>query len=387
MAIPNYFFFSGMILVLLCISKIEVNAQDKLDNAYLLELYQSGEFAKAAEYIKDAHPDTIYTTQILKNLAYAYQMAGNYIEAEKFYHNLYEKDTTSTATLMNLASIYTKRGNEKRAFYFYTKVLDIDSMNLTVYQRLSEIEINRKQMLSAYNYLLKANSIDPGNATIAYNLGMAALTMKFYSKADSVIERALNDDPENINLLYGKAVCKDYLKEYPEAIKTCELLLDLGSDSLRVLPILGPVYFYNKDYDKCIELYTWLETQLDQLNESSMYYMAVSFWNTDENEKGFEYMEGAINSSISPNTARYYTEKADKQHRLGQNKLAIESYKRSLDFKKNPAVLYSIGLLFDYHLHEKQNAILYYKRFLKEELSDTPDDIVEFVKSRIKDLN
>jgi len=380
-------FLRQIVLLFLCISAIGVKAQKELDNAYLLELYQTGKFIEAADYIKNAYPDIQYNAQALNSLAYSYQMAGNYADAEKAYMSIYEKDTTSISTLMNLASVNAKRGNEKKALHFYNKVLDIDSTNLTVYQRLSEIEINRKQMIPAYNYLLKANDIEPGNATIAYNLGMIAINMTFYPKADSVIERALKDDPENINLLYGKAVCKDYLKAYPEAIETCELLLDLGSDSLRVLPILGPIYFYNKNYEKCIELYTWLENETDQINESSMYYMAVSYWNTGENEKGFEYMEGAIMSSISPNTARYYTEKADKQHRLGQNKLAVESYKRSLDFKINPAVLYSIGLLFDYHLHEKENALHYYNRFLKEALPDTQDDIVKFVQSRVKDLN
>jgi len=362
------------------------SAQEKLDNAYLLELYQTGQFSNAAGYIKSANQDTVYSIQALNSLAYSYQMAGNYAEAEKTYLNLYEKDTTIT-TLINLASIYANRGNDLKAISFYSKVLELDSNNLTAYQRLSEIEINRKQIIQAYNYLLMANVINPSNPTVAYNLSMIAFTLKAYSKADSVLEKALEHDPENINLLYGKALCKDHLKEYDEAIKTCEYLLELGSDSLRIVPILAPIHFYNKDYKKTIELFNWLENNVIELNEGAMYYMAVSHWKTDEMKKGFDYIDAAINLSISPNTSRYYIEKADLQRDLQQNKAAIASYERSLVFKENPAVFYSLALLYDYKLDDKKNALKYYRRFLKDPPADINSEITDFAEARINDLN
>src|SRR5690606_31563749 len=157
--------------------------------------------------------------------------------------------------------------------------------------------------------------------------------------------------------------------------------------SLRIVPILAPMHFYNKDYKKTIELYTWLEKNVIEPNEGAMYYMAVSHWKTDEIKKGFDYMDAAINLSISPNTSRYYIEKADLQRDLQQNKSAIESYTRSLAFKENSAVLYSLALLYDYKLHEKKNAIWFYKRFLNDPPADIDSEITDFAKARINDLN
>src|SRR5690606_30862697 len=360
-----------------------VYAQDSLDNDYLLKLYQTGDYTQAAQYIKNSSTDSS-DRNTLNNLGYAYRMAGNLAEAEKTYQILYQQDSLSFTTIMNLASVYFNRGNIREASSLYQQALLIDNTNIKVYQRLSEVAIKRNETESAYEYLRKANNLDPANPSVAYNLSMVAISLQAYQFADSVVRIALEDDSVNINLLYAKAVTKDYLKEYPEGIETCEKLMKLGSDSLMVMPMIGSMYYYNKDYEKCIETLTWLENEIVDLKEGDKYYLAMSYLRTKNYDEGFTYLDAAIEQSISSNTARYYRDKGEFQHYNGHHKAAVISYLRSLDFGPSPSAYYQLALLNDYQLKREEEALIYYKRFIKsQELHPTQSDILEFVESRI----
>lgn len=363
-----------------------LNAQDSLNNNYLLQLYQTGNYSEAANYIESRFPDT-QDSQILNSLAYSYRMSGALADAERTYNMLYQQDTLSLPTIMNLASIYFARGNIREASSLYQQALHIDSTNIKVYQRLSEVAIKRNETESAYEYLHRANTLDPINPSVAYNLSMVAISLQAYQFADSVLQVALEDDSVNINLLYAKAVTKDYLKEYAEGIETCEKLMELGSDSLMVMPMIGAMYYYNRDYEKCIETLTWLEGEIVDLKEGDKYYLAMSYLKTKNYNEGFTYLDAAIEQSISPNTARYYRDKGEFQHYNGQHKSAITSYRRSLDFGQSSLAYYQLALINDYQLKKEAQALIYYKRFLEvDEFIPTQPDILDFVKSRIQEI-
>lgn len=374
-------------LLTLILSAYElVSAQDSLNNDYLLNLYQAGDYARAAEYIKSTATDSM-DISTLKSLGYAYRMGGNLAAAEETYYALYQQDTSSFTTIMNLASIYFNRGNIREASSLYQRAMLIDSTNIKVYQRLSEVAVKRNETLTAHGYLHKANSLDPTNASVAYNLSMLSISLQAYAFADSVVHTALDADPENINLLYAKAVTKDYLKDYPEALATCEQLMELGSDSLMVMSMMGAMYYYNKDYEDCIQTLTWLESQITDLREGDKYYLAMSYLRTKEYEKGFTYLDAAIEQSISPNTARYYREKGEIQHLIGHHKSAVASYRRSLDFSPSAVAYYQLALINDYYLKSEDEALVYYRQFVKmQEVSPAQPDILEFVQSRIQDI-
>lgn len=376
----------AVIFLVLFSANYSVHAQDSLNNDHLLKLYQAGDYVRAAEYIKSASVDTA-DHNILNNLGYAYRMAGNLAEAEKTYQALYQQDSLAYTTIMNLASVYFNRGNIKKASSLYQQALLIDTTNIKVYQRLSEVAIKRNETESAYEYLRKANILDPINPSVAYNLSMVAISLQDYLFADSVIQVALEDDSVNINLLYAKAVTKDYLKEYPVGIETCEKLMELGSDSLMVMPMIGAMYYYNKDYEKCIETLTWLENEIVDLKEGDKYYLAMSYLRTKSYDEGFTYLDAAIEQSISPNTARYYRDKGEFQHYNGHHKSAVISYLRSLDFGPSPSAYYQLALINDYQLKKEEEALIYYKRFIElQEFQPAQSDILEFVESRIQEI-
>ena len=371
---------------LLCLVPTSLYAQDSLDNGRLLDMYQSGRFAEAARYMEALYPDSQKSESVWKGLGYAHQMSGNYVDAEKAYLKLYEQDSTSLSTLISLGSINAKRRKTQEAYDFYSKALALDSSNISIYQRLSEIEYGRNRILDAYELLMKAHRINPANADVAYNLAMISITLRKSAEADSILATTLAFDPENRHLLFGKAVALEKLQRYNDAIAVCQTLLDLGSDSLEVFQVLGPLHFYKKDYEKCLKVMKWVEGASSDLSEGNMFIMGVSYAWTDNRALGLEYIDRAIELGISPSMGRYYAEKGRIYQVANQYADAVAAYKQGLNYNDDALSSYNVALIYDYYLNKPKESLAFYKKFVEINTAEVNQDISDFVKGRIEEL-
>lgn len=375
-----------LLCLFLCIIASGLSAQDSLDNRHLLDLYQSGRFAEAARYLEALYPDSQRSEEVWKGLGYSHQMSANYVEAEKAYMELYVRDSTSLTTLISLGSIHAKRRKTQEAYNFYTKALSLDSTNISIYQRLSEIEFGRNRLLDAHNLLLKAHQINPANADVAYNLAMISISLRRIGEADSILTTALKFDPGNRHLLFGRAVTLEKLQRYNDAISVCDTLLSLGADSLEVFQVLGPLHFYKKDYESCLQVMKWVEETLFDLSEGSLYIMGVSYAWTGERELGLKYIGRAIEMGISPSMGRYYAEKGKIYQVANQYTEALDAYKRGLTYSDDALSSYHVALIYDYHLNKPKDSLPFYKKFIELNIAEVNKDISDFVKSRIEQL-
>jgi len=349
-------------------------------------MYQRGQFAEAARYMEALYPDSLKSETVWRGLGYAHQMSGNYVEAENAYLKLFEKDSTSLSTLISLGNINAKRRKTQEAYDFYSKALALDSSNISIYQRLSEIEFGRNRILDAHNFLLRAHQINPANADVAYNLAMISISLRRNGEADSILATALEYDPENRHLLFGKAVTLEKLQHYDDAIAVCQTLLDLGSDSLEVFQVLGPLHFYNKDYQECLKVMKWLEETLFDLSEGSMFIMGVSYAWTGNRALGLEYIDRAIEMGISPSMGRYYAEKGKIYQIASQYAEAVAAYQRGLSYRDDALSLYNVALIYDYHLNKPKESLAFYRKFVEINTAEVNQDISDFVKGRIEQL-
>lgn len=375
-----------LLFLLLCLFPASLHAQDSLSNSRLLDMYQSGRFAEAAQYMEALYPDSQKTESVWKGLGYAHQMAGNYVEAERAYRKLYEQDSTSLPTLLSLGSIHAKRRKTQEAYDFYSKALQLDSSNISIYQRLSEIEFGRRRIIDAHALLITAHRLNPANADVAYNLAMISISLRKNAEADSVLTNTLKFDPENRHLLFGKAVTLEKLQHYDDAIAVCQTLLDLGTDSLEVFQILGPLHFYKRDYKKCLEVMKWLELASGDLSEGNMFIMGVSYAWTGNRALGLEYIDRAIELGISPSMGRYYSEKGRIYQVANQFAEAVNAYKQGLRYNEDARSSYNVALIYDYHLNKPKESLPFYKKFVELNIAEANQDISEFVKGRIEEL-
>src|ERR1700739_1558460 len=97
---------STLICIAFCLSSFIVFAQEttKVDDALLLDYYQTQRFGEAADYLKKNYTEPITSAKALGQLAYTCNMAGRLAEAEGYYQRIYAIDSTNTPILYSLGS-------------------------------------------------------------------------------------------------------------------------------------------------------------------------------------------------------------------------------------------------------------------------------------------
>lgn len=158
-------FTSFLFIVFGCFS----HAQDNQSyNDRLIEFYQNQQYLEAADYIKKAEKDTMYSFEVLSRLGYCYRMARDYKNAEQYYLQALEKDSLHLSTLSNLAAINYNRGNKLIARKYYQQILQIDSNHVNTLHTLAGLmkyefdSLGNNLAIPLYEraYALQSNNID-----------------------------------------------------------------------------------------------------------------------------------------------------------------------------------------------------------------------------------
>lgn len=377
---------SVMVFLLCTIGILSYAQNQQPDNGKLLELYQTQQYREAADYLKAFYPDTIVDPAVLSRLGYCYRMAGDYAQAEHYYLRLYALDSLHISTLLNLAAINVQRGLYVPATVYYERVVSIDTNHVAAYDALSGLMRRKGDLVSAYRYLEKANHIQPSNSDIAYDFARLCMDFEQYSRADTVLQLALQVDPQHGMLLLGKIQVAEKLKNYLEMVNLGERLLEQGDESPQVLSLLARGYFHIDDFTGCKETYDRLLTQYERMGEVDYYYLAMAYKAMKLYKNALECMDKVLEQAISPNTAFYYGRKADLHDLANQPSAAASSYLRSFQFDTIPLHYYSLAVLYDRKLTDKNRALRYYRLYLKQNPPKEENRYVTYVQQRIEEL-
>jgi tetratricopeptide (TPR) repeat protein len=99
---------------------------------------------------------------ILRSLAYAYYLKGDYGQAEKFYKEVLAGDTLNLEYLHILGNIKRIKGEFEEAERYYQKVVALDSTYLESYLKLAQLELAQGDLLFAEGHLKRAEELEPG---------------------------------------------------------------------------------------------------------------------------------------------------------------------------------------------------------------------------------
>ncbi len=319
--------------------------------------------------------------KVISRLAYTYQMAGKLPDAEAYYLRIYQSDSTNIPVLFNLANIYVKREFTAKAVIFYKKIIAVDSTNFMVYKQLGKLSEDPAETLT---YLQKANKINPQDGDVASELSYSLIDLKQFKQAQKILTIAMAADTDNLQLLRGMLKLTYTLKKYPETIKAGEHIVSLGDKSGFVVNKLGESYYMIKNYQCCIETFALL-SDIAQ-NETSYYFTAESYKALKNQPMAIAFFEKALVQAISPGTHLYYSEMADSYQELNKLKACITNYQKSLFFKEDGLVYYSLANLYDSRLKDKKNALKYYKKYIDSKPPEKQKDYIAYVESRILEL-
>lgn len=369
-------------LITLCLLTLPAFSQ-QVNDALLLDYYQSQRYAEAAGYLKTVYSEPINDQKVLSRLAYTSQMAGKLTDAEGYYQRILNSDSTNTAILYNLAALNQRRGNNSKAEVYYKKIISKDTTDFQSYKQLATISHNKADIVSQLVYLQKANTLNQIDFDVASDLSDLYVTLKQLPQAEKVLTLAIAADPENIILLQSLLKLTYAQKKWMQVIKAGEQLLQLGDPSQNLK--LGIAYYNSKNYLCGLE--TLLAIPEPVQNETTVYFTAACYKQLKEQKKAIFFFKKAIKLSLSPSTATFYNEMADSHQQLEQLKTAEELFKKGLLYDQQPLAYYSLAILYDTKLKSLKNALLYYKKYLASKPDEADKDQIEYSKNRVAALS
>jgi tetratricopeptide (TPR) repeat protein len=355
-----------------------------VNDATLLDYYQGQRYLEAVNYLKSIYQEPINNPVALRNLAYASQMASKLADAEGYYQRLYDLDSTKLNVLTSLAGINLRRGNLDKAGRYYKKLIATDSTNFIVLKQLADIGYRKNDTSSYVKYLSKANFINPEDPDVASDLSNWYVNSKRNPLAEQVLKKAITADPENVVLMQSLIKLQHAQENWAETIKTGTQLLQKGDGSYQTMIKLAQAYYRLKNYTCCLETLAGMDQM--QQNETSYYYMALSYKALKRYNKAIENFDLAINDGISPAIPSYYGEMAGSYQETKRFKKAVQLYERGLTFDERPMLLYSLATLYDTDLKDKAKAVKYYKKYLSTNPPALQRVYVDYTKSRITAL-
>jgi tetratricopeptide (TPR) repeat protein len=379
----KYFIF----FVITCLTSTASFAQQsyKIDDALLLDYYQTQRFGEAADYLKKVNTEPITSVKVLGQLAYTTNMAGQLADAERYYQRIYDIDSTNTAVLYSLGSLNLRRGNTQKAELYYKRIIARDTTNFMVYKQLATISYGKSDFAASINYLQKANHLNPAEPDVASDLSDMYVNLKFTDKAEKVLSQAIAADPENIVLIKSLMNLQYKQKKWLETITSGLKIVDNGDHSGFVLTKLGVAYYNTKNYECALDAFLSIDGIAQ--NETSFYYTALTYKAIKDQRMAINYLQKAIDAGISPNTGAYYGEVADSNEKLFRYKKAIIAYQKSLEFNQSPMVYYALANVYDTNLKDKKGAAKYYKKYLAlKPPGEKQKNYVDYAKSRITAL-
>ena len=370
------------LLIILSIFKI-TNAQTiNLDKEKLLEYYQSQKYNEAAEYLKSIYPKNTSDVKALTQMAYCYMMSGKLLEAEKNYLKINDLQPNTIPVLFNLANINSRRGNTIASKFYLFEIIKLDSLNFKAYKQLADYTDSIKLKIS---YLEKANHLNPKDPDVAYDLATQYKNLKSYMPAYQTLQIAIAADTFNLFLQKAQLPIANELKKYKEVIEVGEKLLQ-NSDDASTIKDVGKAHFYLKNYEKCIFYYKKIEV-LGLQNESVLYFLSLSYRALKNYEQAIVYAKKTIEEGISINISAYYLLLGGIYETDGKQTNAINAYKKGLTFNTNATIYYRLGLIYDLKLKNNENALTFYKLYLKSKPSVDEKEQLEYVKNRISYIN
>ncbi len=369
-----------LFMALTCL--FSASAQQKNNDALLLDLYQSQKYTEAAVLLKNTYPEPVTDMKVLSRLAYTYQMAGRAPEAEAYYLRIYQADSTHVPTLFNLANLSLARGNNPKAMGYFKKIITIDSTNFVVYKQLGRLSTDQA---AAIGYLQKANKLNPEDDVVAADLGSFMIALKQYKQAQKILTRALQADSSDLTLLKPMLALTYDQKKYTETIRAGTAIMGVGDLSYTVVSKVAESYYMLKNYQCCIETFAVLPEL--QRSEGSYYFVAESYKALKNYPAALNAFDMALKQAISPTTNLYYSEMADTYDEMNQLKKSAASYQKSLYFKEVDLVFYALANLYDTKLNDKKNALKYYQKYLASKPDEKKQaDYITYVQSRIAAL-
>jgi tetratricopeptide (TPR) repeat protein len=397
----------------------------------LPDLLQNFQYQKALEYIETQEP----TKDLLIQKALCYKALGEYKKSVDILSPLSQEYTGNIRILSELAACYQAMAQRQASIDCYNEFIRIDSAN--IYFKIQKAELLFQQNKYEKALELFYTIYDQGRST--NTLKQIAQCYEMMNEVDSAVvyyRKTLDENPldgysaaslTNICLKEGllpegKACSQAFMaldttnlqvnllnalcyyateQEYEEAIARFLRCEQRGDNSLILNRNLGTSLYMTQSYYYA-EMYLDKAFQQDTTNNTVLFALASSAMELGDHKKSIPLFNKLLNR-VKPDSTMLsmcFRNLAASYQKGAKYKDAAETYIRSLDYlKPNRKMItyYTIANLYDNHLDDRNNALIYYSRYretlvdylnlLKEGAAEDNAESIRDEEKRIKALD
>lgn len=323
---------------------------------------------------------------------------------------LYPADTTAyEKPYSELANILLEKNDVQFAKYYAEKLVKKFPENANGYILLSEIYRREGKLKESYDVLkVVRDKADDNEAIAQYNVLLAKLSDEPVKEADSLMNNGLysqalsvleSANPENLYVILGMARANYFLNNKQLALELLNKAMSLYPNNADVFYYFAYIFYKENDIEssrnyiaKALKInsnHAFSKQLLDVLNkvDSDKYVnQIISSFEAQNYNEAMRLINEALEINTKDSALHYYK---------GLTYIAMNNYASStaplykaIEMDKNniPAYFY-LGLAFD-NLEEKNNALSYYKKFIKLLPADDygESEKLNYAKTRIEKL-
>ncbi|MCR5266211.1 MAG: tetratricopeptide repeat protein [Cyanobacteria bacterium RUI128] len=316
------------------------------------------------------NPEKSYVDD-LYNYAYEAHNKKDFPTAIKYYSLVKETDPSRESVYENLALCYAQQDDYKKSKEFLTEGLAKFPNNQSM-----------AKMLKNINADIDAEIMD--NAYKAYNSQNYKKAIELYSSL-----------PESVDTILGIAGAYQGLKQEDKALECYLKAFQLSPNNSDIAYSIGAIYANEQKYEEA-KKYFQKSAQLnpsntmakegvadmnDVLSQNNV-LEAVKLFDAKKYDQALTLLDTAISQNAANPDAYFY--RASIYDAQNKAQLAIDNYKKSLEYNKNQDVTYYL-IAIDYeNLNKPKDALGYYKKFLEVYKND--DEYSQYVKGRIPEI-
>lgn len=377
-------------------------------NLYLAQCYEAkegGQKLALEQYkkLKQLKPEeTQAFTDKINELTRASMSEEDIYNYVRMYVN---PDKSYIEGLYNNALKAHNKQDYQTAIRYYSLVKKVDPEREGVYENLALCYAQQKDYEKSQEILSEAKSKFPHSSSISKlmndvkaNSDAEILENAYNAYNSGKYEKAIelyNQVPVTTDTLLGIAGAYQCLKQEDKALDYYEQAFKKSPQNSDIAYSIGAIYANAQNYEKAKTYFEkalslnsankMAKDGLDDMNEVISQNIVVEASKCIDSQNYTEALK-LINKAlaINPRNPDAYFYKGSLYDIQSKADLAIESYKKSLEFNQNQDVTYYL-IAIDYeNLNKPQEALGYYKKFL--EVYKANDEYSQYVKARIPEI-
>lgn len=333
-------------------------------------------------------------------LSTCFESLNNYPAALELLIKVHQSTPENLFVTQKLANVYFQNDQFGHAVDYYQKAALNGDTTYFIAKQLARCYDKMDSTDLAIDYYLKALALNPADYPSTQRLANIFLKLREILNGLVLTNRYLEIDSTNTKILASNAYFHFLDSSYTKAIDQFERCIALNDTSQFVIKNLGYSYFKNEEYEPAKE---YLEKAYwrDSTNAELCYLTGLACSYSVFKELGIYYIDKSIDL-ITPSPqllSKMYSELGKAHTGFYQYQEAMDAFLTALDLNgDDPLLVFTIASHYDHWMNDKENALVYYRRFMETRPKDKTSEkkvltrgttvvsYYEFVERRIEEL-